>query len=183
MPCYVLDASTLVNLLSGWDDLSELQCLGGNWHIGSKALHEVGFVQVLDDEGKVQRKSVAADEIIRAGGLRLIQSETPKESASFVEFAAQMDDGEAQALALALHRGCILVTDDRIALRVAAELPTPVQTIGTPELLLVWSRTSVHCEKRLAQVVKRVSTLGPFRLKKNSPHYAWWEAALSEVVP
>ena len=55
----------------------------------------------------------------------------------FVQLAREVDDGEAQALAIASTRQLNLATDDRRAARVAARLN--IQTIDTPELTLNWS--------------------------------------------
>jgi hypothetical protein len=53
-----------------------------------------------------------------------------------------------------------------------------MQTMGTPEILIAWANANSESQRRLPQVVRRISILGPFQLKESSPHYGWWHAVL-----
>lgn len=180
MPCYVLDASTLVNLLCGWGGLAELSEIGGDWKIGGIALGEVKFVRKFSAAGQIERKPLTATEILVHGALQELSLGSEPETESFINFATELDDGEAQALALSLHRGCILVTDDRPAARVARELPSPVTTMGTPEVLMAWAGSNPERERQLGEIVRRISALGPFQLKRTAPNYEWWQRHLRD---
>ena len=118
-------------------------------------------------------RSVVAD-----GNLQVLTLDGVPELASLVEFALELDDGEAHAMSLAFNRKRILVTDDRPAVRVASG-PAGVQTMGTPEILIAWVDSNPQQRQRLPAVVRRMTVLGPFQLKKSSPHYGWWQALLS----
>lgn len=178
MPCYVLDASTLVNLLCGWGGLEELPTIG-SWKIGDIALGEVQYVREYAANGVIERKSLTAAAIVADGSLQKLSLDTEAENEAFIGFATELDDGEAQALALALHRGCILVTDDRPAARLAKDLPTPVATMGTPEVLAAWAGSDPEKLRRLPEIVRRVAALGPFQLKRSALQYDWWQRQLA----
>lgn len=178
MPCYVLDASTLVNLLCGWGGLAELSSIGGSWKIGNAALGEVQYVREHAANGAIERKPLTATAIVAEGSLQELSLDSEAENQSFINFATELDDGEAQALALALHRGCVLVTDDRPAARVARDLDKPVVTMGTPEVLIAWAGSDPEKLRRLPEVVRRIAVLGPFQLKRGAPQYEWWQKQL-----
>lgn len=178
MSHYILDACALINLHCGWGGLAELQTFGTSWSIGDTALSEALFVRDFDLNGDIYRMALDSQTIVANAKLKVLTLGNAPEYASLVEFALELDDGEAQALSLALHRQRILVTDDRPAVRVASG-PASVQTVGTPEILMAWIDSNPQQRHRLPTVVRRMSVLGPFQLKKSSVHYGWWQALLS----
>jgi predicted nucleic acid-binding protein len=176
---YVLDACALVNMYCGWGGLKELTEFGDSWSIGEVALGEALFVREFDASGAMIKVTLDASAVVAQGRLNVLSLGTTQEYASFIEFAAELDDGEAQALALALHRKRVLVTDDRPAIRVAGGPGVAVGTVGTPELLRAWANADPKRRARLPEVVRRVAMLGSFQLRKTSPHYEWWQGLLS----
>lgn len=178
MSHYILDACALINLQCGWGGLAELRTFGTCWSIGDTALKEALFVRDFDRNGDICRVTLDPYAVVSDGNLQILTLDGVPELTSLVEFALEIDDGEAQALALALHRERILVTDDRPAVRIASGL-TGVQTMGTPEILMAWVDSNPQQRHRLPAIVRRMSVLGPFQLKKSSPHYGWWQALLT----
>jgi predicted nucleic acid-binding protein len=179
MSDYQLDACALVNLYCGWGGLKELRTFGKSWSIGNTALKEAMFVRDFDANGNIVKVTLDPVAVVANGNLQVLSLGDAREHASLIEFAVELDDGEAKALSLALHRKRVLVTDDRFAVRVASEPHVAVQTMGTPEILMTWANTNTECRRRLPEVVRRVSFLGPFQLKSSSPHYRWWQTLLT----
>lgn len=175
MSHYVLDACALVNLHCGWGGLKELQTFGVSWSIGDIALNEALFVRDFDAQGGIRKVTLDRKSVIADGNLQVLSLSNAPEHASLVEFALDLDDGEAQALSLARHRQLVLVTDDRPALRVAGAPQVAVQTRGTPDILMAWVAAHAQCQRRLPEVIRRISVLGPFQLKKSARHYGWWQ--------
>ena len=182
MSHYILDACALVNLHCGWDGLKELKTFGSSWGIGDTALKEAMFVRTFDINGAVLKVTLDPVAVVNEGNLTVLALAHAHENASLVEFALELDDGEAQAMSLALHRKCVLVTDDRAAVRVASQIATVVQTMGTPEILTAWINENPEQAHRLPEIIRRISVLGPFQLKKSSPHYGWWKALLANIA-
>ena len=105
--------------------------------------------------------------------------ETEQEIEDYVNFAVEVDDGEAQALAIAKHRGFVLLTDDRKATKLAQRPDVAVCTTSTPDVLQSWGQLDPGNEARLHAVVRRIAVLARFSPHKDSPDYAWWRAVLS----
>ncbi len=74
------------------------------------------------DDARTKRVPVDDAMIGRAGIILEDVALTESESESYVEHAAYVDDGEAQALAIAQHRSVPLLTDDRAGFRRARSL-------------------------------------------------------------
>lgn len=62
---------------------------------------------------------------------------TENETLAYVEFAQQLDDGEAQALAIALARGYPLLTDDEAGIKIGHK--HGVEIVTTLDLASKWS--------------------------------------------
>ena len=178
MKHYVLDACALVNLHCGWGGLRELQTFGLSWSIGDIALQEALFVRDFDVHGAVHKVMLDPTSVVADGTLQILSLGSAPEHASLVEFALDLDDGEAQALSLARHRQLVLVTDDRPAIRVASAPKVAVPTLGTPDVLMAWVAAHAQCQSRLPEVIRRISILGAFQLKKSARHHGWWQAFL-----
>jgi predicted nucleic acid-binding protein len=183
MARYVLDACALINLHCGWAGLTELREFGEAWKIGSTAFAEALFVRDFDTNGKIVKTSLVASKVLAQSGLEVLSIEGAAEAASSLEFAMALDDGEAQALAFAFHRNLVLLTDDRLAIRLAATCSPAVVAVGTPEILMAWVASNPTNEFRLPEVVRRISVLGPFQLSKSSPNYLWWQELLNRSTP
>ena len=179
MSHYLLDACTLVNLHCGWAGLRQLRTFGESWSIGETALKEAIFVRDFGAGGEICKVTLDPVAVIAEGRLQTLSLADAKEHASLVEFAFELDDGEAEALSLALHRRRVLLTDDRLAVRVASAPSVAVETMGTPEILMAWVNANPKSRQVLPEVVHRISVLGPFQLRKSSPHYPWWQGLLA----
>lgn len=180
MSHFILDACALVNLHCGWGGLGELRNFGTSWSIGDTALKEAMFVRDFAPNGDILKVTLDSAAVVAEGNLHVLSLNGEQEHAAFIEFAMELDDGEAHAMSLALHRERVLATDDRPAIRVASQLIT-VQTIGTPEILTAWVNANPEQRHRLPEIIRRVNVLGPFQLKKSSPHYGWWQALLAKT--
>lgn len=178
MSHYVLDACALVNLHCGWGGLRELKTFGATWSVGETALSVAIFVRDFADNGGLRKVTLDIPTVVAGGKLQVLSIHGAAEHASLVEFAMDLDDGEAQALSLALHRKFVLVTDDRPGIRLASAEHVAVPTMGTPEILMEWVKVHPECRARLPEVIRRISILGPFQLRKSSPHHAWWQTLL-----
>ena len=84
------------------------------------------------DDAMMRRAGIILDDVVL----------TEPESESYVEHAAYVDDGEAQALAIAQHRSLSLLSDDRAGIRRARDLGIDVVT--TLDLLVAWSLSLIH---------------------------------------
>lgn len=100
-----------------------------------------------------ERVPVDLDPLVDEGAIQVVRPERPEEEATFVDFAAVVDDGEAVTIALALHRGCSVATDDRKARRILAERAPSVPLFSTLELLKAWAERASVSNDELRQAM------------------------------
>ena len=75
-------------------------------------------------------------------------------------------------LALAESRGWPVATDDRKAIRVAAQAGLTV--ISCPQLVKAWADATRPDPATLVQVLTDIQTLAQFRPNATMPESAWW---------
>jgi hypothetical protein len=104
---------------------------------------------------------------------------TEGETELYVELAAEVDDGEAQAIALALGRGTKVASDDRRACRAAVKRGIVVVT--TPELMERWARL-LPADQGIADCLQRIERRAHYRPAANHPLCRWWQAQVQTEV-
>ncbi len=91
----------------------------------------------------------------------------------FIQYAAQFrSDGEAMCLAIAEARGCVLATDDRLAIRFAEKGGLTV--ISCPHLVMTWVDATRPDTALVVQVLTDIQTLAQFRPNSTMPESNWW---------
>lgn len=92
----------------------------------------------------------------------------------FVEFAQDLDDGEAAVLALALARKGTPATDDIKALRIwKSRSADPI--LGTAELMFDWAKDKPPSE--VAAAILDIEKKARFTLGRRHPLFRWWDGA------
>jgi hypothetical protein len=128
----------------------------------------------LEVPGLEERELVDLDSLFQQRLLREEELTEPAEVASFVRLAARLNDGEAEAGALAAHRGYILATDDRKARRIIVEEHPSVRLLSTPELLHGWQSAAAPTNTEMAAVLRNVRQRATFQPRRSDPLYGWW---------
>src|SRR5207253_9741345 len=80
----------------------------------------------------------------------------------YVEYARQLDDGEAMSLALVRSHGFVLATDDRKARRVLAATANNARLISTAGILRQWAERQQVSRERLRDTLRSVTTRAKF---------------------
>lgn len=176
----VLDASCLLNLYASGrlsDIASALPCrLAVADYV---ATEEALFVWRMVD-GTEEQERVELNPLIDEGLIKVMDLENSRETATFVDFAAQIDDGEAYTCALALHRGWAVASDDRKARRVFTEATEDIVLFSTSELLKTWAdETSIPTEE-LRDALRAIQTGASYVPSQRDPLYSWWLSIISE---
>lgn len=178
MEDHVIDCCSLINLYTGWGGLAELRDLRRTWHICEAVINEVEYTREYDHDGLPRLIPLDIGALTRSGLLLPAHPETAREIEDYVNFAGEVDDGEAQALAIARNRGYAFLSDDRRATQVARRPEVAVRTVSTANILEAWAKLNRKNEARLRQVVKRISVLARFNPRASSPDYEWWSRYL-----
>ena len=169
----VADACAVLNVSAAGCTSAELASLPYDLVVARPAAEEALYLHDEDGHGRPVRTPVelAAFAIV----------ELPDTSLeTYVALAADCDDGEAASLALATDLRCSVVTDDRKALRLAAERVPPVPVISTAalmhELALARGWSTGELRERLRAIEARANFMPPAR----DPLAEWWREAAAE---
>lgn len=171
----IIDCCSLLNLYAGWGGLHELAGFGDQWLVGEAALREAQYIWQFETDGSKTQVPIDLQPHVAEGLLSEVRPESEAEIESYVEFASELDDGEAQALAIARHRGFILLTDERKALQIAERPEVAVVTTTTPEILQKWAVQSDGNAARLPEVLRNIEERARFRPRRNTQDGEWWE--------
>lgn len=171
-----LDADVLTNLAATGDCAGVLAVCGFLGIVVPRVEREVLYLEPL---AGVDREIIDLEPLFNSGVLQrtVLASD---ESETFVRLAAELDDGEAQVLSVALCRSVPAATDDRKARRVAARLG--IRTLETPELLSRWAAQALGAmPSELARALLAVEVRARYRPPRDSALWSWWDSARSFV--
>lgn len=96
------------------------------------------------------------------------------ETATYVRLAAEVDDGEAQVLAVGFERGLVVATDDRRARRVATRLG--VGLLSTAELVVIWAAAPQTEAANVAPAIFDIEIRARYRPRTADPNRVAWDA-------
>jgi len=143
-----------------------------------EAAAESLFVEVRSEGGN-ERRAIDVAALQAAGALVLLEL-TAVEIGTFVEFATELDDGEAATIAVAKHRTFRLASDDRRALSFIAERQLAVQVIRTSDLILGWATQARVERAEIGRVLRLIRDCARFEPGAVDPNVAWWREHISQ---
>jgi hypothetical protein len=158
----------------------ELESFNYSWFISEAVLSEAQHINEYSGEGELIRVPLNLSDAVGSEVVASVKPESDQEIEDYVSFAMELDDGEAQSLALAKHRGFVLLTDDKKALRIAKRPDVNVGILTTPQVVRLWSELDLANAARVPQVIKRVQFLARFSPARGSPEADWWHEQLSK---
>ena len=182
LPLYVLDACSLLNLVASRRLPDTVRGTPAAFLIPEQAATEIRYVRRGGGGADAdEREPVSLRDFEEVGRLVVVSLEAAAEVASFISFAAQMDDGEAASCAVVVNRGGTLVSDDRKARRIIREGFPSTPLLATSEVIKAWADASGLDPNALARVLTDVEERGNFRPGHNDPLAHWWNASRSRV--
>lgn len=171
----LLDSCSLLNLYATRRLAEILRALGVRFAVAAAVASEAVYVLGGGEgEAATEREPVDLRPLIASGLLDVWSPESEAEYVSFVNFAAELDDGEAMTCALALHRGGAVVTDDRKTLRILPRLAPGARALTTSQVLRLWSDVSGVDSSVLRAALLDVQARGRFTPGKHDPLADWW---------
>ena len=176
----VLDASCLLNLYATGRIRDIAQALPYRLAVAEYvATQETLYVWQLVDKS-VERSRVDLSPLINDGLIEVMDLQTTEEQTTFVDFAAQVDDGEAFTCTLALHRGLAVATDDRKARRVFAEVAEDNPLFSTCELMKAWAEEVSIPDWELRDALWAIQSGASYIPSRRDPLHDWWRSIMSE---
>ncbi len=175
----VWDACTTLNLMATDRAPEILVALGTPSYIVKEVREGEVFslFPLPEDDPKGNPVSVDLTPLLESGILQEVEM-TLAEQATFVAFAAEVDDGEARSSAVAVHRGLTLVTDDKVSIRHAQALVPPLNVLTTIDWVKRWVDTQAVDDATLGAVLRRIEICAHYRPRRNHALKPWWEAHL-----
>jgi predicted nucleic acid-binding protein len=144
------------------------------FHVPDNVLKEALRLDQPDPEDPTKIVSVPldSDSLIKQGLLQACKLESDEERERFVQFATELDDGEAACLAIAVERGWVLGSDDKIAARIALSVGVSVMT--TEHLVKRWTDLTNASPAEIGVVLQNIQTFGHYTPRRVSPLREWW---------
>jgi predicted nucleic acid-binding protein len=173
----LLDACVALNLLASGIDLTELAMASDvRFRMTTVVASEMLWLDPLDSAGEREQ----FDSVALVGrGVTLITLDE-EESERYVDLAHDIDDGEASTIAVAIHRGLRVATDDRKAARLATSQTPPIHVTRTTTLLRRWTELSGAEGERVRQVLHAVRNRASYVPSRDDPHIEWWGSVTCE---
>jgi hypothetical protein len=140
----------------------------------------LSIARLADSDDQAEREVLSLRPLESSRHLSVLDLEDDREFAEFIQFASELDEGEASVCALAVVRGGIVATDDRKALRVLSRRAPHVSTVQTPELLYEWAQISKMPKDALTDVLRAVHQRARFSPRRDAPQSKWWRSITGE---
>ena len=172
MDDFVIDACCMINLYAAGDLRMRLRTLGKQWYIPSVMVSESLYIHQVQSDGTTAKIAIELQSLLDDGTVHSCDATDGAELELYVDFATQLDDGEAMALAIAKSRGWTVATDDRKAIRLAGAHSISVLT--TPDLMKSWAESTDAAPEALHQALLRIEQLAAFSPSSRHHLYKWW---------
>ena len=117
--------------------------------------------------------------LVDAGLIRVLEPNSDEEQQTYVALALQLDDGEAMTGAIAIHRGALLATDDKKAIRLLGHHLPEHRIVRTSELVKDWADQGVP-PTEVRRALRNIERRASFRPPANDPLHGWWDQTVAE---
>lgn len=170
----IVDACCLINLYASGRIQAIIPACGGSFYVSAQVQRESMSIRQIDpaDAALLIPSPINLAPDFSSGLIRECRLETKAEIESYVNFSAEVDDGEASSLAIAKSRKWIIATDDRKAIRLASE--AGISVITTPELIERWIKATRPSEDEARQTIHAIERFARFRPRRGTPLHDWW---------
>lgn len=178
----VLDSCSLLNLYAS-DQMVAISAALRCTFIIAESVHAEALYVFRGGDGDDASDTFPVDcTLLIAQGVLSVVTLDQDEEAIFVEFAQEVDDGEAATLALALHRKCSPVTDDGKAIRLLHTRAPHVHHLSTLAVLKTWLDQVALSVPEARVVLKMVCQRGHFDFPRRDPLKDWALSVLGGPV-
>ena len=173
-PLTLLDACAVVNLYATRFMGPILAAVDGPVAVVDVVAREAQYVfRGGGGEDAREREPVALQPFLNDGLLQIVSTNGEADLLTFIDLSQDVGEGEAMTAALAIHRGCIVVTDDRKASRVMLDRGVALRT--SLELVRVWSVRSRVPGDALRAALTDLRHRGRYEPPRAHPLRAWWD--------
>jgi hypothetical protein len=173
----ILDACVLINLLAS--SRAEDILTGSEYRFGICTVASSESIYLRAADPSAPPDEVKLDPFVKSKCLTVYALSGAAEQTLYVDYAADLDDGEAMTLALAFSRGFTMATDDRKARRIfLEEIGDVTRLLSTTQILRAWSTKIGLTAGELKKLLLEVSRRGRFSPPSGDPDFSWWSKAV-----
>lgn len=174
----ILDACCAINLCASGRMQEILECLEKVVVIADYVCeNEVLTIRSFDSGAE---EPINLQPFIDEGLLTVASLNSEAEEITFVNFAAEVDDGEAITGAIALHRDWAVGSDDRAAINILRRLAPQQQIVTTPELIKYWADSASPARDMIADTLRAVRYRGKYEPSRDHFLHGWWQSLLKD---
>jgi predicted nucleic acid-binding protein len=173
----IQDACVLINLLGSgrFDDIA-VGC-GLDFAIVSAVSREAMYLHNPDPK---VREVIDLAPLINKGMLTILDPENEIEKLRYIELALNLDDGEAESVAIAESRHFALATDDKKARKLIQNEGIKIELWSTCSLLQLWQTKCSISDADMKNVLENIFSRARYRPKASHPDFDWWANILSK---
>lgn len=172
----LLDACVVINLYA-CDQMKAVAQYYRSFYVVDVVFQETMYVRRGGTGGDAdERDQVDLTRLAGAGELRIASPADENELNTFIDLTRELDDGEAMTLAIALHRGYAIATDDRKAVRLA---DGRVPVLGSLDLMRDWAEDTEISGPALRRILGDVRDRGRYIPRKGHPLRSWWDDVMA----
>jgi predicted nucleic acid-binding protein len=176
-PPTLLDACAVVNLYATRWMEPILLVNGSLFAVADVVASEAQFVlRGGPGEDARERDSVDLQPLLASGLIEVISTDIEDELLTFIDLTQEIGDGEAMTAALAIHRGCAVVTDDRKASRVLRVRGVSLRS--SLDLIRVWGDNPTISPKVLRTALTDLRQRGNYDPPRGHPLRQWWDEVM-----
>ena len=174
----VLDACVLLNLLAT-RVMHEILPLAARRVLVCDLVRDESFY-LQSDDGSDEQVLIDLQPLFDRGTIHLCSLENDLENQAFVDLAAQLDDGEAMSIAIALSRNMLIATDDKKARRIFQENTTNRNALlSTSDLVREWAEANELPIIEVKAVLTRIETIARYFPPNSDQNYVWWNEIMN----
>lgn len=177
-PITLLDACAVLNLYATRWMGPILAADGGPFAVVDVVAREAQFVLRggLGEDAR-EREPIDLQPFLSDGLLDVISSDVEEELLTFIDLSQEVGEGEAMTAALAIHRGCSVVTDDRKASRILLARGVVLRT--SLDLIRAWSERPIVTQEVLRTALIDLRQRGNYDPPRGHAPREWWDEVLN----
>ena len=167
----IQDACVLINLLASgrFEDVASRCDL--RFAIASVVAQEAMYLHNADSG---ESEMIDLNPLIGKGILETLTAESEDEKLRYIELALNLDDGEAESVAIAEARNFALATDDKKARNLIKREGLKIELWSTCALLRHWQSKCSISDSDTNSVLTNIFSRARYRPKSGHPDYDWW---------
>ena len=174
----IFDSSTLINIFCSGYYSSIFESLKQQLMVSQLVISESNYYY---ESGKKQSLDL---DYFTSQGIFDRAELNAEEYPLFIVFAQQLDDGEAETIAIGINRGWSIAIDDRKAIKLIRERYPDAHVFCTPAIVKNWADNTTQREESVQKVIENIENYARFRPSnrkfydeylKCKEQFDWWQ--------